>query len=194
VFPANSWGSTLGRAVDVTNFKQISFWASVDGPSPFTVDMHLIPFEAGAGGINPTGTYANKGEVDYIDGVKAKQGWSVTDPAGVTSDMKQFHIALGSFEKGFGCNSPTDLAKAMGHLAPNCTGGQAEIDNGTAQATFLIGAFEWDVAYPADTIKCVDGTANCRAPADPSQYLNPGPVHIYLDDIVWSTDPIPATP
>src|ERR1700736_3021317 len=38
VFPANSWGSTSGHAIDIAQFKQISFWAAIEGPTPYAVN------------------------------------------------------------------------------------------------------------------------------------------------------------
>ncbi|HEX4346357.1 MAG TPA: hypothetical protein VHZ73_02230, partial [Vicinamibacterales bacterium] len=66
--------------------------------------------------------------------------------------------------------------------------------NGTAVADFVIGAFAWALHYPSDVPQCANPTSNCHQPIDSSQFVNPPPVHIYLDDIVWDTDPPPATP
>ena len=65
VFPSNSWGSVSGRAVDLSKFKQISFWAAVDGPTPYTIGGNKIPFVGQAGGIDPKGGFVTKGELDY---------------------------------------------------------------------------------------------------------------------------------
>jgi hypothetical protein len=192
VFPANSWGSAPGRRIDASRFKQVSFWAAVDGPTPFTVDMHAVGFGGGVGHIDPKGSYAARHELEYVDGVSYQMAWTVGDAEGVASDMRPFHITLDDSVKHAGCSDPSKVVGT--NFVPNCTGGQAEYDAMTSQASFLIGAFEWDLAYPKDAIQCVDGSTDCLQSADPSKYASPQPVHVYLDDIVWSTEDPPVTP
>jgi hypothetical protein len=191
VFPSNSWGSSSGRAIDVSKFKQISFWAAVDGPMPYTVGNQPVPFVGQAGGINPRGTYADQGGLDYVDGVKVGGTWPVGDPAGITTEMKQFHIPITDFAKAVGCQDPATLQE-MGKAA-NCTGGEKEFMDLTAQATFLIGAFAWALHYPTDFPTCSDmAHVDCHMNQHSSMFVNPPPVHVYLDDIVWDTQDPPA--
>jgi hypothetical protein len=203
VFPANSWGSTSGHAIDIARFKQISFWAAVDRSTPYSVGMNPVPFVGQAGGINPLGRYVTEGEKDYVDGVNNTSGaWNVGDATnGLTSDMKQFHIPVTDFQKSAGCQDPTDPAKA-----PNCkpnaaaqamglTPAQAHA-MGLEEATFLIGAFAWALHYPTDQVPgCIPKTdpatgtpIDCHTGQHSSLFINPPPVHVYLDDIVWSTE------
>jgi hypothetical protein len=187
VFPANSWGSTRGRAIDISKFKQISFWAAVDGPSPYTVGQNSVPFVGQAGGIDPKGRYVSEGEKDYVDGVIASRGFIVGAQDGVTTEMKQFHIPLSDFQKGAGCQDPNDPNKGR-----NCTGDETNFMDGTAQASFLIGAFAWAMHYPTDVVKCADPNVDCHVDQHSSMFVDPPPVHIYLDDIVWDTEEAPA--
>lgn len=186
VFPSNSWGSTRGRAIDVAKFKQISFWAAIDGPSPYLDHGMTVPFQGQAGGINPKGGYANKGGTDFTDALEVKYGWQVGSPEGVTNEMKQFRIPLTQVEKSVNCiNSETALAT---HKAANCTSD----DPATAVAKYVIGAFAFAVAYPTSAAPCVDPAVDCHIGLNSSMYFNPPPVKIYLDDIVWSTEEPPA--
>jgi hypothetical protein len=209
VFPANSWGSTPGHAINIGNFKQISFWAAIDGPTPYTVGGNGVPFVGQAGGIDPHGGFADKGELDYVDGVNlASNAWTIADPAGITGEMKQFHIPLTDFNKGAGCLDPMptnpDGTPKIVKKAPNCTPNAAAVQMGLTpeqafqmgleQATFVIGAFAWALHYPIDAPNCADPNVDCHQNQHSSQFVNPAPVHIYLDDIVWDTQDPPATP
>jgi hypothetical protein len=206
VFPANSWGSNSGHAIDVSKFKQISFWAAVEGPTPYTVGGNTIPFVGQAGGINPMGRYVKPGSQDYVDGLYTQSGWEVGNPTdGVTSEMKQFHIAIKDFDKIFNCQDPANPDKAR-----NCTptaaaqqmGLSAEQAHamGMEQASFIIGAFAWALHYPQDQVPAckpqndpVTGQPiDCRQGLHTSLYINPPPVRVYLDDIVWSTEDPPS--
>jgi hypothetical protein len=189
-FPANSWGSTPGHAIDISRFKQISFYAAIVGPTPYMVDGNQVPFVGQAGGIDPKGGYASKGEVDYVDGVKTSNAWLVGAPDGITTEMKQFHVPIADFDKYRGCQDPAKL-KELGK-APNCTGGEAEFMDQTAQATFLIGAFAWALHYPTDIVKCADPNVDCHSGLHSSMFVDPLPVKIYLDDIVWDTQEAPT--
>jgi hypothetical protein len=195
VFPSNSWGSTIGRNIDVTKFQQISFWGAVTGPTPYTVGGSAVPFVGQAGGINPSGRYVtDAGGVDFVDGVYVNSAWSVGDPMnGITSTMQQFHIPFGPFDKGKGCQDPDPAALAMNGKANNCIGSEADFMAGKSVAQFLIGAFAWALHYPTDAAQCKPDSAvpDCHAPGHSSHFLNPAPVHIYLDDIVWDTEPPP---
>jgi hypothetical protein len=191
VFPANSWGASSGRAIDIAKFKQISFWAAVDGPTPYTVGGMPVPFVGQAGGIDPLGKYGNEGKIDYVDGLKVYNGWSVGASDGVTTEMKQFHIPMVDFDKYKGCQDPATAA--IKKKAINCTGGEAEFLAGTAQATFLIGAFAWALHYPIDAAICSDPNVDCHQNQHSSMFVNPAPVHVYLDDIVWDTQD-PSSP
>jgi hypothetical protein len=182
VFPSNSWGASSGYAIDISKFSQVSFYAAVDGPSPFTVRTQPVPFSGQAGGIDPKGEYANKGETDYVDGVanafvdpSANVG---TGPDDVTTDLKQFHIPLGALQKTSGCVLPGTANKAV-----NCSG---DVADAMGNATFVIGAFAWALHYPIDSAACRDPSVDCHADnSHSSQFVNPQPVHIYIDDIVW---------
>lgn len=186
VFPSNSWGSTRGRAVDVSRFKQISFWAAVDGPTPYLDNGSPVPFQGQAGGIDPLGRYANKGGIDYIDGVEVKYGWRIGDADGVTNEMKQFHIPLGPSEKSAKCLTSAAAASMM--KAPNCT----TDDPTTAVAKYVIGAFAFALHYPTSAPQCADPNIDCHQGLNSSMFVNPPPVKIYLDDIVWDTEEPPA--
>lgn len=193
VFPSNQWGSSPGHAIDISKFKQISFWAAVDGPSPYMAQGSTVPFVGQAGGIDPMGRYASVGGLDYVDGVKVSNAWTVGDPDGVTTEMKQFHIPIADVLKGSGCQDPSMLVEKR--KAANCTPGDEDsFKNLTARATFLIGAFAWALHYPSDVPACSDPTVDCHSPINSKFFVNPPPVHIYLDDIVWDTQDPPATP
>jgi hypothetical protein len=204
VFPSNSWGSTSGHAIDISKFQQISFWAAVDGPTPFTVGGNPVQFVGQAGGIDPKGGFVTKGEVDYVDGVHTSNSWDVNAPMnGINGTMQQFHVPISAFDKAFGCQDPSgrnpDGTPSM--KAPNCKPTAAAVAMGLTpeqahamvmeEATFLIGAFAWAMHYPIDAPTCADGTTACHMDQHSSQFVNPGPVHIYIDDLVWDTAPPP---
>jgi hypothetical protein len=180
VFPANSWGSTYGHAIDMTKFKQVSFYAAIEGPMPYTVDGSPVPFNGLVGGIDP----GNQFTINYSDGAKASTSAYVG--TGVTSEWKQFHIALTDFNKGSGCILPDSEGKAE-----NCMPAKDEMGNDIRIASDLIGAFGWSVHYPNESAKCLppsDPTlpANwCQSGQHSSQFDKPAPVTVYLDDIVW---------
>jgi hypothetical protein len=69
---------------------------------------------------------------------------------------------------------------------------------GQPQADELIGAFAWSLDFPNDSCTCsVPGkpAGDCNDDnGNPGQVNCPSPVRIYIDDIVWDTNPPPATP
>jgi hypothetical protein len=207
-FPANSWGSTSGHAIDISKFKQISFWAAVEGPTPYTIGGNTIPFVGQAGGIDPKGRYGKAGTTaqDYVDGFYTSGAWDVGNPTmGVTTEMKQFHIPIKDFDKTIGCQDPGNPNKAR-NCKPTAAAQQMGLTPeqahamGLEEATFLIGAFAWALHYPQDQVpSCVPKNdpatgqpIDCRQGLHTSLYVNPPPVHIYLDDIVWSTEDPPS--
>jgi hypothetical protein len=194
VFPSNSWGSTRGRAIDITKFKQISFWAAVEGPTPYTDKGSPVPFQGQAGGIDPLGRYGDPKKtsgLDYVDGVEVKYGWTIGGQDGVTNEMKQFHIPLTDVEKSQKCLTPAALELAAMdptavRKAPNCSGTPL-------LASYIIGAFAFALHYPTDAPQCSDPAVDCHQDLRSSMFVNPPPVKIYLDDIVWDTE-APPTP
>lgn len=190
VFPANSWGSTYGHAIDMSKFKQVSFYAAIDGPTPYTNGGNPERFNAIIGGIDPKGGFSSKkpGAKDYLDGVNAASSAPIGGDDGVTSTMKQFHVALTDFAKGSGCIIPGDPDKAE-----NCVDSVDAMGQPIRIANDLIGAFAWSLHYPNDVVTCrppVDTSLPadwCHRDQHSSQFVNPPPVTIYLDDIVWET-------
>lgn len=207
VFPANSWGSTYGHAIDASKFTRISFYAAVEGPTPWTVGGSTQKFNGIAGGIDPKGFFSDpkrpNRSPDYIDGVYANVGVDINAGMnGVGPELKQFHIALTDFNKNFGCvvpppppepgqpapiPSPENCVEIQDPSQPNDPNAKIKV------ASDLIGAFAWSLHYPTDQTQC-------RPPSDPSlpadwchtdqhssQFVNPAPVKIYLDDIVWES-------
>lgn len=182
VFPANSWGSTGGHAIDAAKFKQVRFYAAVETAMPFTYDGGIQGnFSARAGGIREGATYP--------DGVLAvSSGGAVGND--VTGELKQFHIPLTEDVKKAGCVEqppPPDPP-----VPENCTKTIGADGQEIKVANDLVGGFAWSLPYPTDTVSCRDGTAACReGRRHSSQYLAPAPVRIYIDDIVWDTEPAP---
>jgi hypothetical protein len=193
VFPSNSWGSTPGHAIDIKNFNSISFYAAIDGPTPFTVNSNPPIFNGLAGNINPGNFYSMKtpGALDYQDAEHSTGGFY--PGMDVTGDLKQFHFAIKDLDKGQNCVAP-----GPGQTESiNCNQFVTDPDPNIGlhgYAKYLIGAFAWSVHYPIDSVACRDGTTDCRMDQHSSQFVNPQPVHIYLDDIVWDTQPAPTTP
>jgi hypothetical protein len=155
VFPANSWGSRPGYAVDSTKFKQLSFYAAVDSPTPTTNSGGIFSFFNGiAGGINGKGHY---GPSEHDDLINAEGNFQIgTD---IVPQMKQFHVDLSNQQA----------------------------------ATEVVGAFAWSVDFPSDSCTCSvagHGAVDCKSSGGA---LNcPTPMKIYVDDIVWDTNPAPA--
>jgi hypothetical protein len=152
VFPANSWGSRPGYAIDSTKFKQLSFYAAVDSPTPTTNSGGIFSFFNGiAGGINDGVMGHHK---DVIDTEGNFQFGTDIGP-----QMKQFHVDLSN----------------------------------QSAATELIGAFAWSVDFPSDSCSCSlasHSAVDCKASG--GTLTCPTPLKIYLDDIVWDTNPIPT--
>jgi hypothetical protein len=187
VFPANSWGSTYGHAIDMAKFKQVSFWAAIEAPTPYTFEGSPQPFNGIVGGIDP----GNQFTINYKDAASASTSAYVG--TSITAEYKQFHIALTDFAKSAGgCVTPEETTKA-----PNCVKAVGENGEQIDVASDLIGAFGWSVHYPTDSVKCRPSTDPsipaemkdtwCQSGQHSSQYLNPAPVVVYLDDIVWET-------
>jgi hypothetical protein len=177
VFPSNSWGSMYGHAIDTAPFKQIRFWAAIEGPTPFTENGGLpISFNGLVGGINPNGGFASTGLPEHKDGVKASFGAVIGTDIG--PEFKQFHIPLTDAVKGSECTGN-----------PSCTPPGETV---FGLATDLIAAFGWAFHYPDDGPGCKpDKLIGARCPTD--QFAAPpAPVRVFLDDIVWDTqDPPP---
>jgi hypothetical protein len=196
VFPSNSWGSTRGHAIDIKRFKQISFWGAVEAPTPYTVNGASQQFQGQAGGIDPIGFYNGKDPtgkaMDYVDGVKTFGAWQLGTPA-VTSDLQHYSFPLSDLDKGIGCKLGQPDANGNPTPSPNCDG---DVVNGMGFAKYVIGAFAWALHYPTDSVACKDGTDSCHMDnTHSSQFVNPKPVRVYIDDIVWSTDEyVPPTP
>jgi hypothetical protein len=155
VFPANSWGSRPGYAINSTNFKQLSFYAAVDSPTPDTKGGGIFSFFNGiAGGINGDNFYGAAEHNDVIDAEGSYQIGSKIGP-----EMKQYHIDLTN-------QSP---------------------------ATELVGAFAWSVDFPNDSCTCsLAGHTAVDCKSATGTLTCPMPMKIYLDDIVWDTNPIPT--
>lgn len=205
VFPANSWGSTYGHAIDSTKFKRVSFYAAIEGPTPWTVGGQPQKFNGLAGRINPNGFYSDPMRAhpgpDYQDAIDAYVGVDVnTGVNDINANMQKYQIALTDFNKGIGCVlPPTAEQLADPKFIPqkeNCM----EVDDPATPgakirvANDLIGAFAWSVHYPTDHTQCKP-PPDASMPADwchndrhSSQFINPPPVTIYLDDIVWETE------
>jgi hypothetical protein len=179
-FPANNWGDTPGHAIHSGNFQQISFYAAVVGPNPYTFNGAPQFFNGLTGNINPNGGFTSRGGLDHADAVYAATAAQVgTD---ITGDLKQFHIPLTDLSKGQLCYSPGAA------FAPNCETVTNSMGMQISVADDLIGAFAWSVHYPSDQVKCSVSTSPCPT----SKFVNPPPVTIYLDDIVWDTEPAPT--
>jgi len=128
VFPANNWGSYPGHAIDSKVFKQVRFYAAVEGPTPFTFKGAPQLLNALVGNIDPMGFYNSIGLEDHKDALSAT---TAAQPGlDIGPDLKQFHIPL------------TDFAKM------SCRRGAACDDQGFAND--LIAAFGWSVHYPSD--------------------------------------------
>jgi hypothetical protein len=174
---------------------------------------NTIPFVGQAGGIDPKGRYAvlspdgtHYVKQDYVDGVMTSNAWTIGDPMGMTTEMKQFHVPITDFQKGAGCQdpAPTDAngnpqpnAKAI-NCRPNAMAQAMNLSpedsfkQGLSEATFLIGAFAWALHYPTDVVTCADPKVDCHVDQHSSMFVNPPPVTIYLDDIVYDTQDPPA--
>jgi hypothetical protein len=192
VFPSNSWGSSTGHAIDVTRFKQVRFYAAIDGPSPYTVNGSPQNFSAQAGGIDPMNFYNNKDPLhqatDYVDGLRAGASWALPGDM-MTGQLKPYHIPLDATTYGYDCQlMRPDQDPAT--FKPNCI---TDPTTGNTVAKYLIGAFAWALHYPTDSAPCKDGTTACHMDnLHSADFVSPKPVHIYLDDIVWDTEPPPA--
>jgi hypothetical protein len=121
VFPANNGsGLSSGLAVDTTRFKQIRFYAALEGPTPLQsggAPISLMTFAGGVGATDPNAT--------HVDALTVHTTWS---PGIVDATLRPFHVPLG--------------------LAMNCFDPRAACVNEAAIA--LIGAFGWSVPYPLD--------------------------------------------
>jgi hypothetical protein len=194
VFPANSWGSTYGHAIDMTKFKRVSFFAAIEAPTPYTVDGSPQPFNGLVGGIDPGNQFT---PWNYADGAKASTSAAIG--TALTSEYKQFHIALTDFNKGSNCKIPFDPSTGVAdNKAENCADATDEMGQPIRIANDLIGAFGWSLHYPNDSATCLPppppapGEAPlpatwCQSGQHSSQFVNPKPVVVYLDDIVWET-------
>jgi hypothetical protein len=192
VFPANSWGSTYGHAIDMTKFTRVSFYAAIDAPTPYTVDGAPQPFNGLVGGIDPGAQFP----LNYSDGADAST--SAIIGTTLTSEYKQFHIALTDINKASNCKPPYDpMSGVPDNRAENCAPAKDAMGMDIRIANDLIGAFGWSLHYPNDsaTCKAPPPPANpgdpplpanwCQSGQHSSQFVNPKPVVVYLDDIVW---------
>jgi hypothetical protein len=180
VFPANSWGAAPGHAIDVMKFKQVRFYAAVESPGPFTFDGgQAVALNALAGKMNARAGHPDGVSVEKTVGSVGTQ---------VTAELKQFHLAIGDFERGAGC-VPDPLP---GDTVADCVKAKGADGTDILVANDLVGGFGWSLPYPTDAVACRDGTDGCKeGRRHSSQYLAPQPVRIFLDDIVWDTEPPP---
>jgi hypothetical protein len=195
VFPANNWGSSYGHAIDSTRFKQVRFYAAIEGPTPYTVGGSVPNLKLIAGTINdPNGTYTQDGNLQHIDGIGVTTSKKVGSE--VTTELKQFHMPIDESARQHLCNLGPPYSDNCATVMD--ANGQPVLDptNGSPilYANDLIGGFAWALPYPRDSVQCADGTTDCRGQNKTSQFVNPKPVKIYFDDIVWDTEPAPATP
>jgi hypothetical protein len=173
VYPTNSWGARPGYAIDSTKFQQVRFYAAVDMPTPITKGGNASYFNGLAGGINANGFYMKTNDAGVVTQMEhddvIKAGTSVKIGTELGADFKQIHIPL----------------------------------DGQTPATELIGAFAWSMDFPADSCTCsIPGVKvlECTSATDangnptPGKVNCPNPVTIHIDDIVWDTNPPPATP
>jgi hypothetical protein len=151
LFPGNNWGSSPGRAIDTTKFRQIRFSAAVEAPTPSPANGANVFLTTQAGGIDPS-TLGDP-SLAHADAFKlVGEAQLGTD---IGPDLKTFHLPIDDSARAANCSSPDAL----------CV-------NGSAGA--LIGAFGWVMPYPT----AADATGTT-------------PVKVYLDDIVWDTEPAP---
>ncbi len=90
VYPTNSWGARPGYMLDSARFKQVSFYAAVEMPTPSTKSGGGDCFFNGiAGGIDAKGFY---GPTEHDDKIRAQEVYQVGTDIG--PDYKQFHVSL----------------------------------------------------------------------------------------------------
>jgi hypothetical protein len=166
VFPSNNWGIEPGRAVDTTKFQQVRFSAAVEAPTPFKdvrgADGFLTTF---AGAVDPMGVY------DTIGG-------QVGDAGTIKGAMDHVDAFRLSHDAQVGPEVGTELTTFHVPITDrertaDCANPKADCVNGAASA--LIGGFGFSIPYPMTT--------------DPT---GTRPVKIYLDDIVWDSEPASA--
>jgi hypothetical protein len=208
VFPANNWGDTYGHAIDSSKFRQIRFFAAIEGPDTYTHNGATIPFNGLTGNINPFTNFTSRGGQDHADAVYGSVAATV-DVGGtmmptavsptITSQLKQFHISLD--ETLVGNPKAVNCWTQGAAFAPNCdtvtdANMKPVIDPNTGLpqqfANDLIGAFAWAVHYPDDQAQCSDPTKTPTSPCPTTSILNAQPVKIFIDDIVWDTEPAPT--
>jgi hypothetical protein len=174
VYPTNSWGARPGYAIDSTKFHQVRFSAAVEVPTPNTKGGNPSLFNGLTGGIFANGFYTKKTDAGVVTQMEhddvIKAGTSVTIGKELGSDWKQINIPLVNQDP----------------------------------ATELIGAFAWSMDFPSDSCTCsIPGikVLSCTSGMDPDGNpipigtVNcPTPVTVHIDDIVWDTNPPPATP
>ena len=166
VYPTNSWGSRPGYQIQSANFQQVRFSAALDMPTPATTKGGGTSFFNGiAGGIDGRGFYDRTNDAGVVTNVEHDDTINEKDIFAIGTD-------IGPDFKQF-------------HLPLA----------GQPTATELIGAFAWSMDFPSDSCTC---SVNVSSPAecvDMGGKLNcPQPVTIHIDDIVWDTNPPPATP
>jgi hypothetical protein len=161
VFPANNWGSGPGHAIDTSRFQQIRFSAAVEAVTPYTDLMGMD------GSLD---TFAGKldphGQYDTL-------GTQLMDPS-IRDHLDGFGLVVSS-KVGIDVGpelKPFHLPITDTNRSFNCGTPAADCQNGVAAS--IVGAFGWSIPYPAK--------------GDPTRT---SAVRIYLDDIVWDTEPPP---
>jgi hypothetical protein len=208
VHPANNWGTRQGRAIVGRNFKQVRFKVSTNydpcvmqaenqkakadylntpagqadpdfvnflPPNPWSMKLKLL-----AGGITGINEDCQMGGYPYLDCLPAdpvtriREGYrSVWSAMTRADEWTEVHLSI----------APT--ATDSGESGPR--GWPADYDH-------ILGAFAWAVEFPSRPNDPADPVFGPKVfGTNQGSWRGQGkPVEIYIDDIVWDTEAVPA--
>jgi hypothetical protein len=199
VHPANNWGTRPGRAIVGRNFKQVRFKIATNY-DPCSAQIENVTAKAEYAILHPEDTFFNNftppnpwylsvvlfaGGISGINQDCHMAGYPYVDctpPDPVTGNREPYKTTW---------NADTTTGWTEVHLNISSTPTIESPPNGwPTDYDYILGAFGWAVEYPAQP----GASAGDLGPGQrQGSWRGSGmPLEIYVDDIVWDTEPVPA--
>jgi hypothetical protein len=207
VHPANNWGTRPGRAIDGKNFKQVRFKVATNynlcemqtanaAKKAEYLSQHAVDDPSGFNFVPPNPWYLDVNV--FAGGISgANPGSCVMLPGYDYSDCKfdQAQGGLAAYKSQSNVPATTEWSSMSLNIAVAGDPSVGTTDDKTgwpADYDHIIGAFGWSIEYPAQPGRNAPLTNPIYGPFGPQgSWRGSGkPLEIYIDDIVWDTEPV----
>jgi hypothetical protein len=198
VFPANNWGTRPGRAIDGSKFKQVRAKVATNyDPCEFQpanyaakaayIGQHKDDDPNGYRFVPPNpwnlSLLAFAGGIAGLAGDCLMEGYPYLDclpPDPVTQERKPYKTI-------WNAQTTTEWTEMRLNISPEKSLDYDAQKSWPASYDSILGAFGWAIEFPAP----VGGSALQFGTSQGSWRGTGKPLEIYIDDVVWETDPVP---